>query len=136
MHTRKKGWSSLGRLENMRSPILRQSSILGFRETLRTLRWDHGSGKDLPKSLGLVPTMGAHHEGHVKLFRQAREECDVVAGTIFVNPKQFAPGEDLGTYPRTMESDLDILANEGLADVVFTPSCDTMYTKKDRQDEP
>ncbi len=116
----------------MRIPILRQPSILGFRDTLRTLRWDRGSGKDLPKSLGLVPTMGALHEGHLKLFRQARAECDVVAGTIFVNCKQFAPGEDFNSYPRTLENDMDLLAKEGLADVVFTPSTDTMYTNADR----
>ncbi len=124
--------STLDRLgkENMHSSVLRQSSILGFREALRSLRRDRGSRNGLlPNSLGLVPTMGALHEGHLQLFREARKECDVVAGTIFVNPKQFAPGEDFDLYPMRVESDLDVLANEGLADVVFTPSLDTMYSK-------
>ncbi len=117
----------------MRSPILQQSSVLGFKQALRSLRWDRGPRRDLPKSLGLVPTMGKLHEGHLQLFREARKECDVVAGTIFVNPAQFAPGEDFDTYPREEENDMDMLANEGLADVVFTPPfTDTMYSKNHR----
>ncbi len=120
----------------MHNSVLRQSSILGFRKALRSLRRDGGSRNGLlPNSLGLVPTMGGLHEGHIQLFRKARKECDVVAGTIFVNPKQFAPGEDLDVYPRMVESDLDMLANEGLADVVFTPSPDTMYIKDHRWED-
>ncbi len=76
--------------------------------------------------LGLVPTMGALHEGHAALLRRARAECDRVAASIFVNPLQFATGEDLDRYPRPLERDLDVCAREGV-DVVFTPSGDAMY---------
>ncbi|MGM0584347.1 MAG: pantoate--beta-alanine ligase [Pseudomonadota bacterium] len=76
--------------------------------------------------LGLVPTMGALHDGHLALVRRARAECDRVAVSIFVNPAQFAPNEDLATYPRTLARDLDLLRAEG-ADAVFTPSAEEMY---------
>ncbi len=66
------------------------------------------------KSVGLVPTMGALHRGHLSLIQKARQQCDFVALTIFVNPAQFAPGEDLETYPRTLESDLELARSEGV----------------------
>ena len=75
---------------------------------------------------GLVPTMGALHDGHVSLLRAARAECDRVAATIFVNPKQFDSGDDLGRYPRTFEQDLEILRAEGV-DVVYAPDSTAMY---------
>ena len=78
------------------------------------------------ESLGLVTTMGYLHEGHLELVRQARVGNEHVAATIFVNPKQFGPTEDLSRYPRDLERDLDLLRNEGV-DFVFTPSDDTMY---------
>ena len=56
---------------------------------------------------GLVPTMGALHDGHASLIRRAAEECDHVGVSIFINPSQFSPGEDLGKYPRTVRSDLE-----------------------------
>ena len=65
----------------------------------------HASGK----SLGLVPTMGALHDGHFSLVRQARRQCDVVVVSIFVNPAQFSPEEDLSRYPRNLEKDLEPL---------------------------
>jgi pantoate--beta-alanine ligase len=78
--------------------------------------------------VGLVPTMGALHDGHVALLRAARGPGDAAAvvASIFVNPLQFGEGEDLSRYPRTLDADLDLCAREGV-DVVFAPSTDEMY---------
>jgi pantoate--beta-alanine ligase len=78
------------------------------------------------RALGLVPTMGYFHEGHRSLMRAARAENDVVVVSLFVNPTQFGPDEDLSSYPRDLESDRDIAALEGV-DVVFAPSVEEMY---------
>jgi pantoate--beta-alanine ligase len=77
-------------------------------------------------TIGLVPTMGAFHEGHLSLMRRAREECDVVVVSLFVNPTQFGPGEDLAGYPRDERRDLALAAAEGV-DVLFAPSEDEVY---------
>jgi pantoate--beta-alanine ligase len=78
------------------------------------------------KRIGVVPTMGALHEGHLSLVRRAKQECDVAVATIFVNPSQFGPNEDFQRYPRTIESDLQSLDSVG-CDVVFTPSMEAIY---------
>lgn len=78
------------------------------------------------KRLGFVPTMGALHEGHLSLVRAARASCDVVAASIFVNPTQFGPNEDLAKYPRSFECDRELLEREGV-EVLFAPSVEEMY---------
>jgi pantoate--beta-alanine ligase len=77
-------------------------------------------------SIGLVPTMGYLHEGHLSLLRAARAECDVVVMSLFVNPTQFGPGEDLDRYPRDEERDLRLAAEAG-ADFVYAPPVENVY---------
>jgi pantoate--beta-alanine ligase len=78
------------------------------------------------KRLGFVPTMGALHEGHLSLVRAAAAKCDVVAVSIFVNPLQFGPSEDLAKYPRTFERDRELLEKEAV-DILFAPTPEEMY---------
>jgi pantoate--beta-alanine ligase len=82
------------------------------------------------KRLGLVPTMGALHEGHLSLVRAAKAQCDVVAVSLFVNPTQFGPTEDLARYPRPFERDRELLEKEGIA-ILFAPSAEEMYPAGD-----
>ena len=95
-------------------------------EVLDTLRGFRQARGRLAGLLGLVPTMGSLHEGHLTLVRRARSENDVAVVSIFVNPSQFGPGEDLGSYPRDMDRDLALLRDEGV-DLVFAPTPEEMY---------
>ena len=78
------------------------------------------------RSLGLVPTMGALHDGHISLVRAAKAACDAVAVTLFVNPTQFGPGEDFSKYPRTFETDCRLLEAENV-DLLFAPNTAEIY---------
>jgi pantoate--beta-alanine ligase len=95
-------------------------------DTVSGLRAFLAAHRAAGKRIGLVPTMGYLHAGHLSLVHAARRECDVVVMSIFVNPKQFGPQEDFATYPRDMEGDLR-QAREAGVDAVFAPSVEEMY---------
>ena len=82
--------------------------------------------RSLDGSVGLVPTMGSLHEGHLSLVRRARGECDHVAASLFVNPTQFGPGDDLGRYPRDLPRDQRLFQETG-CDLLFAPAAQEMY---------
>jgi pantoate--beta-alanine ligase len=84
----------------------------------------------LTGTVAVVTTMGALHAGHIELVRQARKQADAVIMTIFLNPLQFGPGEDLAKYPRTFDADLKLCVEEGV-DLVFAPSPDVVYPEGD-----
>jgi pantoate--beta-alanine ligase len=113
---------SLESLERLESPALgtRRPLVARTRDELAAIR------ATLPSPVGVVPTMGALHEGHAALMRTARADCASVVTTIFVNPLQFGPNEDFDRYPRTLDADLEICAAEGV-DVVFAPTAAEMY---------
>jgi pantoate--beta-alanine ligase len=94
-------------------------TIAEARAAITALRVKHGS-------IGLVPTMGALHDGHLSLIRVAKAACSAVVATIFVNPTQFAPSEDFAKYPRTFEADTALLEAEGV-DILFAPDAAEMY---------
>ncbi|GAB3026651.1 pantoate--beta-alanine ligase [Bowmanella dokdonensis] len=97
------------------------SDIVALREARR--RWQIEG-----RAIGFVPTMGNLHHGHLHLVRKAREAADIVVVSIFVNPLQFGPDEDLAAYPRTLKHDLAALESLGV-DVVFTPSVEDIYPR-------
>ncbi|KAI9271738.1 pantothenate synthase [Phascolomyces articulosus] len=109
-------------MNNLRIPpgIRVFNSIKDFRQWRRQILLDR-------QTLGYVPTMGALHRGHLALVSEAKKACDHVALTIFVNPAQFAPNEDLGTYPRTLQADLDALAQHFDRATVLVPQVAEMY---------
>lgn len=95
-------------------------------DTIRDVRAASRAAKRAGMRLGLVPTMGALHQGHLSLIRAAKASCQVVAASIFVNPTQFGPNEDLARYPRPFEHDCELLENEGV-DLLFVPSVEEIY---------
>jgi len=97
-------------------------------KTIRTIRELRAELERVPAgaSVGLVPTMGAFHAGHLALFAAAHDECDVVVVSLFVNPAQFGPAEDLDRYPRDEEADAQLAAEAGV-DILFAPSTDELY---------
>ena len=112
----------------MNSELLVDSprSLVAVLRTKAELRAAVAAAKRAGETVGLVPTMGYLHDGHLSLIRAARAECDLVVMSLFVNPTQFGPGEDLDRYPRDEERDLQ-LAGEAGADVVFAPAADEVY---------
>jgi pantoate--beta-alanine ligase len=93
-----------------------------IRSSLELRQWRNQTSGDV----GFVPTMGALHEGHAELLKQLRKSCDHLVLSIFVNPTQFGPNEDLSKYPRTFEKDLQIAAREKV-DIVYAPSVEEIY---------
>jgi len=96
-------------------------------KTIDEMRATSRQARHAGKRLGLVPTMGALHEGHLSLMRAAQSKCDAVAASIFVNPLQFGPTEDLAKYPRTFDRDVQLLEKESV-DILFAPAPAEMYT--------
>jgi pantoate--beta-alanine ligase len=98
-------------------------------ETIHTVEWMKqvaGDARAKERVLGLVPTMGALHEGHLSLVREAQRQCSPVVVSIFVNPKQFGPSEDYQKYPRTLEADREALEKLSV-DYLFAPPAEEMY---------
>ena len=95
-------------------------------ETIESVRSLVETARSGGKKVGLVPTMGALHVGHISLIEAAVDKCDFVVVSIFVNPTQFVPGEDFEKYPRPLEADLEICKKAG-TDVVFAPTPEQMY---------
>jgi len=95
-------------------------------QLIETIAEFRAARRRLAGTLGLVPTMGYLHQGHLELVRRARSECEHVAVTIFVNPAQFGPAEDLQRYPRDLERDLRLLEHAGV-ELVFAPAAGEMY---------
>ncbi len=101
----------------------KRASVISSSRAMQRIALSHREGR---RRIGLVPTMGALHRGHLALIRRARDLVDVVVTTIFVNPLQFGNSEDLSRYPRNLEKDVELASDAG-ADLVFAPSNQEIY---------
>eukprot|EP01031_Cornospumella_fuschlensis_P034774 gene34774-42110_t len=115
--------------------VLRFAQGVGIRtnavrnlQVLKSIKevWEYRDGLSKDATLGFVPTMGALHAGHIHLMHKSKRECNFTMSSIFVNPTQFSPGEDLDKYPRQLEADLKLLT-QAQVDAVFVPSTADMY---------
>lgn len=110
-----------------RDPLRKTSKLAEF-HTARSMRAFVRAAQAAGQVIGFVPTMGALHAGHGALIRRAAKKCDVVVVSVFVNPTQFGPNEDLAKYPRTIDSDRALIAEFG-GHALFFPAVDEMYPK-------
>lgn len=99
--------------------------------TIAELKAAVAQARQQDKTVGLVPTMGALHVGHLSLVKRACAECNFVVVSVFVNPTQFNNPDDLRTYPRTLDADVELLANNTTADIVFAPTAQEVYPQPD-----
>jgi pantoate--beta-alanine ligase len=111
---------------NVLTDIPRPPAAAPALRTKADIRAAVAAAKRAGQTVGLVPTMGCLHEGHLSLIRAARAQCDLVVMSLFVNPTQFGPAEDLARYPRDEERDLRLAAEAG-ADIVFAPAVEEVY---------
>jgi pantoate--beta-alanine ligase len=118
-----RAWTQMNSATIIPAPADSRVAVLRAKDELRARL--AGSRRE-GRQIGLVPTMGGLHDGHLSLLRAARAECDAVVMSLFVNPAQFAPGEDLESYPRDEQRDVELAARAG-ADLIYAPAVEEVY---------